>query len=97
MLTDRTERFLAAELIREQLFLALAPGGAVRGRRRHRGLGGARRQGDVVIAATIVVERDSQRAIVLGKGGAMIRDVGTAARGGDQRARCSAPRTSSCT
>jgi GTPase len=34
----------------------------------------------VVIEASIVVERESQRAIVLGKGGAMIRDVGTRAR-----------------
>ncbi|HMC95182.1 MAG TPA: KH domain-containing protein, partial [Polyangia bacterium] len=38
------------------------------------------RAADVVISASIVVERDSQRAIVLGKGGAMIREVGTRAR-----------------
>ena len=80
MLTDRTERFLAAELIREQLFLAL---------RQEVPYALAvviedwedRAAGDVVISATIVVERDSQRAIVLGKGGAMIRQIGTAARG----------------
>jgi GTPase len=79
-LTDRTERFLAAELIREQLFLAL---------RQEVPYALAvliedwqdRPAGDVVISATIIVERDSQRAIVLGKGGAMIRQVGTAARG----------------
>lgn len=80
MLTDRTERFLAAELIREQLFLTL---------RQEVPYALAvviedwedRAAGDVVISATIVVERDSQRAIVLGKGGAMIRQIGTAARG----------------
>jgi len=78
MLTDRTERFLAAELIREQLFLAL---------RQEVPYAVAvvietweERAADVVIHASIVVERDSQRAIVLGKGGAMIRDVGTRAR-----------------
>jgi GTP-binding protein Era len=79
MLTDRTERFLAAELVREQLFLAL---------RQEVPYAVAvlietweeREKGDVVISARIVVERDSQRAIVLGKGGAMIRDVGTRAR-----------------
>jgi GTPase len=32
------------------------------------------------IRVEIVVERDSQKGIVIGKGGAMIRDVGTAAR-----------------
>jgi GTP-binding protein Era len=80
MLTDRTERFLAGELVREQLFLRLrqelpyATAVVVENWEE-------RPQGDVVIDATIVVERDSQKAIVVGKGGAMIRDVGTAARG----------------
>ena len=56
-----------------------APGGAVRDRGGHRQLGRAAPR-DVVITASIVVERDTQRAIVLGKGGAMIKDVGTRAR-----------------
>ena len=77
-LTDRTERFLAAELIREQFFIAL---------RQEVPYAIAividewnERPTDVVIAASIVVERESQKAIVLGKGGTMIRDVGTRAR-----------------
>jgi len=77
-LTDRTERFLAAELIREQLFVSL---------RQEVPYAIAvviddwqERDADVVISASIVVERDTQRGIVLGKGGAMIRDVGTKAR-----------------
>ncbi len=77
-LTDRTERFLAAELIREQFFIAL---------RQEVPYAIAividewnERPTDVVISASIVVERESQRAIVLGKGGTMIRDVGTRAR-----------------
>ncbi|HVY37798.1 MAG TPA: GTPase Era [Polyangia bacterium] len=77
-LTDRTERFLAAELIREQLFVSL---------RQEVPYAIAvvvddweERATDVVISASIVVERDTQRAIVLGKGGAMIKDVGTRAR-----------------
>lgn len=80
MLTDRTERFLASELIREQLFLGLrqevpyAVAIVIESWEE-------REQGDVVIGATIVVERESQRAIVLGRGGAMIREVGTRARG----------------
>jgi GTPase len=77
-LTDRTERFLAAELVREQLFVSL---------KQEVPYAVAvvidewnERPADVVISASIVVERESQRAIVLGKGGAMIRDVGTRAR-----------------
>ncbi|HEY2902984.1 MAG TPA: GTPase Era [Polyangia bacterium] len=80
MLTDRTERFLAAELVREQLFLKLRQelpyAVAIRIDRWEE-----RERGDVVISATILVERDSQKAIVVGKAGAMIREVGTAARG----------------
>jgi GTP-binding protein Era len=78
-ITDRSERFLAGELIREQLFLRL---------RQELPYATAvvidnweeRQQGDVVIDATILVERDSQKGIIVGKGGQMIRDVGTAAR-----------------
>jgi GTP-binding protein Era len=78
-LTDRSERFLAGELIREQLFLRLrnelpyATAVVVEHWEE-------RAQGDVVIDATILVERDSQKGIVVGKGGQMIRDVGKAAR-----------------
>jgi GTP-binding protein Era len=79
-LTDRTERFLAGELIREQLFLSLRQEvpyavAVVIDEWNER-----QPQGDVVISASIVVERESQRAIVLGKGGAMIKEVGTKAR-----------------
>ena len=34
----------------------------------------------VTIHATIVVERDSQKGIVIGKGGAKLKSIGTAAR-----------------
>jgi GTP-binding protein Era len=79
VLTDRTERFLAGELVREQLFLRLkqelpyATAVLVE-------LWEERDKGDVVIGASIVVDRESQKAIVVGKRGEMIRDVGMAAR-----------------
>jgi GTPase len=81
MLTDRSERFLASELIREQLFLALRQEipyavAVVIEEWQERP-----EKNDVVIAANIIVEREGQRAIILGKKGAMIRDVGTRARG----------------
>jgi GTP-binding protein Era len=80
MLTDRTERFLAGELIREQLFAALkqelpyATAVVVDNWEERTD------KGDVVIDASILVERDSQKIIVVGKGGTMIRDLGARAR-----------------
>ncbi len=79
-LTDRSERFLVAELVREQLFLRLreelpyATAVVVENWEERPATA------DVVIDATILVERDGQKGIVVGKGGQMIRDVGTAAR-----------------
>ncbi len=80
MLTDRTERFLAAELVREQLFLGLRQEVPYAVAVVIDAWNERPDTGDVVIEASIIVERDSQRAIVLGKGGSMIRDVGTRAR-----------------
>lgn len=80
MLTDRTERFLVGELIREQLFLALrqelpyATAVIIENWEERPD------RKDVVIDAVIVVERESQKIIVVGKGGTMIRDVGSRAR-----------------
>jgi GTP-binding protein Era len=79
-LTDRSERFLVAELIREQLILRLwqelpYSTAVVVDSWEERA-----EQGDVVVDATIVVERDSQKGIVVGRGGQMIRDLGAAAR-----------------
>jgi GTPase len=79
MITDRAERFLAAELVREQLFLLLEDEipyqTAVSVER------WAEREGkDVAIDALIHVERDSQKGIVIGKGGAMVKQIGTRAR-----------------
>ncbi len=72
-------RQLAAEITREKLFLAL-----------HQELPYAltvetekwqeRRDGSVRIEQVIFVQRDSQKAIVLGKGGRQIKDIGATAR-----------------
>jgi GTP-binding protein Era len=79
-LTDRTERFLAGELIREQLFLRLREELPYATAVLVDNWEERAEQADVVIDATVVVERDSQKGIVVGKGGQMIRDVGSAAR-----------------
>jgi len=76
--TDRSERFLAAELIREQLMLRL-----------HQELPYAltveieefKRTEDLLrIGAIVWVERSGQKQIVIGKGGKVLKQVGTGAR-----------------
>jgi GTPase len=80
MVTDRAERFLAAELVREQAFLLLAEelpySVAVTVERWEERAA----KKDVVIEAVIHVERDSQRKIVIGQGGQMVKEIGQRAR-----------------
>jgi len=76
--TDRSERFLAAELIREQLMLRLAqelPYSTTVEIEQFE-----EREGRSDIAAVIWVERDGQKSIVIGAGGAQLKAIGTAAR-----------------
>lgn len=79
MFTDKAERFLAAELVREQLFLQLGDelpyASAVQVESFEE-----KDNGDVVISAVIHVERDSQKGIVIGKGGQRLKSVGEKAR-----------------
>lgn len=78
-LTDAPLRHLAAEITREKLFDRLHDelpyASTVETTDWKSAKGGA-----VRIEQTIYVERESQRKIVLGKGGRAIRDIGTAAR-----------------
>jgi GTP-binding protein Era len=80
MLTDRAERFLAAELVREQAFLLLKDelpySVAVTIERWTE----RPAEKDVVIEAVIHVERESQKKIVVGEAGRMVREIGTRAR-----------------
>ena len=78
-LSDATDRMIAAELTREQLVNQL-----------HQELPYAtavetekweeRADGSIVINQQILVERDSQKAIVIGKGGRRLKEIGAAAR-----------------
>jgi GTP-binding protein Era len=82
-ITDRSVRFLAAELVREQAFRLL-------GDELPYGLAVVienweESEGRAVISALIQVERESQRGIVIGAGGAKLRDIGSRARVGIQR------------
>ena len=78
-LTDVTDRMVAAELTREQLYLQL-----------HAELPYAaavvteqwedRPDGSAAIHQQILIERDSQKGIVVGKGGSRLKAIGQAAR-----------------
>jgi GTP-binding protein Era len=80
MVTDRSERFLAAELIREQLYHQLGDELPYAAAVEIEAFEERAEKGDVVISAVIHVERDGQKQIVVGKGGARIRELGRAAR-----------------
>jgi len=80
MMTDRSERFIAAEIIREKITLLT-----------HKEIPYATavvveafKEDDardmIRIAATIHVAKESQKGIIIGKKGAMLKDIGTRAR-----------------
>ena len=77
--SDASERLLATEITREQLYKQLHEelpyDSAVRPEKYIQ-----RPDGSVEIHQQIVVMRDNQRAIVLGKGGSRIKSIGQAAR-----------------
>ena len=77
-LTDRSERFLAAEMIREQLMLRLSeelPYATTVEIEHFEQVGNLAR-----IAAAIWVEREGQKAIVIGASGAQLKAIGSNAR-----------------
>lgn len=77
-LTDKSERFLAAEYIREKLFRLLGdelPYAAAVEIEKFEQEGNLRR-----IYAAVVVDRDSHKAIVIGKGGESLKRIASEAR-----------------
>ena len=77
--SDATDRMLAAEVTREQLFLQLHAelpyDSAVETEKYEE-----RRDGSVSIHQQILVARDTQKAIVLGKRGARLKEIGSRSR-----------------
>lgn len=78
--TDQPERQIVAELIREQALRCLddeIPHGIAVSIERMK----ERKKGDIMdIEATIVCERDSHKGIIIGKGGSMLKRIGSNAR-----------------
>jgi len=77
--SDASDRMMAAEVTREQLYLQLHAelpyASAVETEKYEE-----RKDGSVAIHQQILVGRDSQKAIVLGKGGTRIKEIGAIAR-----------------
>ncbi|HEY9579017.1 MAG TPA: GTPase Era [Rhizorhapis sp.] len=77
--SDATDRMLAAEITREQLYLQLhaeLPYASAVETEKY----SERDDGSVEIHQQILVARSSQRAIILGKGGSRLKEIGSRAR-----------------
>ena len=77
-LTDRSDRFLAAEIVREKVFRLTGdelPYTSTVVIDKYEEEGGLRR-----IAATIVVERDAHKGMIIGGGGERLKRIGSEAR-----------------
>jgi GTP-binding protein Era len=85
-LTDQPERFFAAEIIREKLLqltraeIPFSSAVAIDRFEEPARRGGGRDEGLLKLFASIVVDRESHKPIVVGRGGDMIKRIGTAAR-----------------
>src|SRR5260221_733530 len=83
-LTDQPERFFAAEIVREKLLqfthAEIPFSSAVVIDRFEEPSPDDKGKGLLRLFCTIVVDRDSQKPIILGKGGSMIKKIGMAAR-----------------
>ncbi len=79
--TDQTEKALCAEIIREQVFHRTGEEVPYCSAVEIEGFNETEREaGKVHIHARIVVEKPSQKAILIGKGGAMVKQIGTESR-----------------
>lgn len=77
-ITDRSERFLAAEIVREKVFRLLGdeiPYSISVEIEKFETEGGMRR-----VYAAIIVDRDSQKPILIGKKGEKLKEIGTQSR-----------------
>ncbi len=79
LITDQIERFMASEIIREKIMMMtkeeLPHSVAVEVLKWNE-----RTDGILAISCNIYIEREGQKAIIIGKGGSMLKAIGTAAR-----------------
>jgi GTP-binding protein Era len=79
LITDQLERFMASEIVREKIMRMteqeLPYSVAVEVQKWEE-----REDGLIMISCNIYIERESQKAIIIGKKGALLKAVGSAAR-----------------
>ncbi len=80
VMTDRTERFIAAELIREKILMLTHEEIPYTAAVMVDSFQEDEDKNLLVIQATINVEKDSQKGIIIGKRGSMLREIGKRAR-----------------
>ena len=80
MMTDRSERFIAAELIREQIILLVRQEVPYTLAVMVEAFQEVEKSNLLRIQAVINVEKDSHKGILIGRQGAMLKQIGTAAR-----------------
>ncbi|MEA1970127.1 MAG: GTPase Era [Thermodesulfobacteriota bacterium] len=80
MITDRSERFLAAEIIREKITILTHKEVPYSTAIVVESFKEGEAKGLIHIQATVNVEKDSQKGIIIGKRGSMLKKIGTAAR-----------------
>ncbi|MFH0975550.1 MAG: GTPase Era, partial [Spirochaetota bacterium] len=80
MLTDLPERFIAAEMIRERVFRLTGQEIPYATAVTIEAFEEKKRKGVVKIDAVIHIERDSQKGIIIGKGGKKLKQIGEEAR-----------------
>jgi len=80
MITDRAERWLGAELIREQVFLLTKQEVPYSVAVSIDEWQERAQKKDVMVSATIHVEKEAQKKILVGQAGRMIREIGARAR-----------------
>ncbi len=78
--TDATERFIAAEFIREKIMLLTSQEVPYATAVEIDTFKEDEEKNLIRISATITVEKDSQKAIMIGKKGSMLKNIGTQAR-----------------
>ncbi len=78
--TDQTERMIAEEIVREKIFLAMRQEIPFSTAVQVEQFIEEPERNLVKIAAVIIVERDSHKGMIIGTGGAQLKEIGTSAR-----------------
>eukprot|EP00955_Chlamydomonas_euryale_P118694 366555-Chlamydomonas_euryale.AAC.19 len=80
MVSEQPERFFVAEIVREKIFLLYEREIPYSCQVQIREFKERKSENKAYISASILVERDSQKGVLIGKGGAALKRLGQAAR-----------------